>query len=199
MQMMMMMMKMMMMMLVIIGIVQACDGDSDPVSCDQRPGDENRRLRVCVSAGQEPGVRGRHGVRGTPRAGHYHRRLLRRGLLRDTSTHQDSASTPRPQNNSCASNFHVHSSNIYLNTSASFSAHLGPKILLIFWPHSRHLFLTFGLNTLSSCSAHLGLKIFLIFCLILGTSCSQLGLNTLAPCSPHLSHKTALVIWPQTL
>jgi len=51
---------------------------------------------VRVSAGQEPGVRRRYGVRRTPRAVRRHRRLLRRRLRRDTSPHQDSASEKEP-------------------------------------------------------------------------------------------------------
>jgi len=73
-------------------LVQAGDCDSDPVSDHQRPGEENAGLRVCVSARQESGVRRRDGVRRTSRAVRHHRHLLRCCLLRDTQSHQDSAS-----------------------------------------------------------------------------------------------------------
>lgn len=71
---------------------QAGDGNSDPVSDYQRPCGENAGLRVRVSAGQESGVRGRHGVRRSSRSVRDHRPLLRCRLLRDTTSHQDSAS-----------------------------------------------------------------------------------------------------------
>ena len=76
--------------------LQGGDGDSDLLSADQRPSVENARLRLQVSTRQEPGVRDSDGVCGPPCTLRRHRSLLRYCLLRDTSSHQDSASTRRP-------------------------------------------------------------------------------------------------------
>jgi len=83
-------------------------------------------------------VRGGHGLRGTPCTVCCHRGLLRRGLLRDTSTHQDSASTPRSH-----FVYNLASRLVGLNTVASFYAHLRIR---------------FGLKTLVSFVLQLGLK-----------------------------------------
>ena len=63
----------------------------------EKPSVENEGLRLQVFAGQEPRVRDLDGVRGAPCTVRCHRRLLRRRLLRDTSPHQDSASTFWPR------------------------------------------------------------------------------------------------------
>jgi len=76
----------------IICIIQASNGNSDPVSDYQRPGDENAGLRMRVFTGQESGVRGRDGVRRSSHPMRYYRHLLRCRLLRDTPSHQDSTS-----------------------------------------------------------------------------------------------------------
>jgi len=78
--------------LIMSAVIQVCNGSSDSVSGDQRPSSQNGRQRVRVSTRQEPSVRGGDGVRRSSRAVHNHRRLLCRRVLRDTSSHQDSAS-----------------------------------------------------------------------------------------------------------
>ena len=70
--------------IIFITFIQGGDGHSDVLPTDPRPGAEDDRLRLQVSAGQEPWIRDSDGICRSPRTVRCHHSLLRSGLLRDT-------------------------------------------------------------------------------------------------------------------